>query len=469
MPRLRASDTITALATPIGEGGISVVRVSGPEAFLIASRAFRGKSDIVEAQSHTAHFGRVVDTDGGFIDQAVAVVFRGPNSYTGEDTVELSCHGGVLVTKKLVEALIGCGARHAEPGEFTKRAFLNGKLDLTQAEAVADLIHARSDAAHSSSLAQLQGNLSKQLQNLRNQLIESISLLELELDFVEEGLEFIDKSKVINQIEGTIESIKQLLESYKAGRIYREGAKVVIAGAPNAGKSSLLNALLNENRAIVTDIPGTTRDAIEESLSLGGVLFKVVDTAGVRKGKDTIEEEGIRRTEIQAQSCDILLLVIDVSQDLSEREKQELSRLVREKTPSMTPKVVALNKIDLVSRQNGQIARRSEFVSDFAGIKISALTGEGLEELKSALVEKVIQNSASTEGRITVTSARHFDAFSGAKESLGLALVSLKQGQSGEFVTVDLRRALDCLGEITGEVTTDEILDNIFSKFCIGK
>ena len=232
--KLPQIDTIVALATPIGEGDISVIRISGADAFLIASKTFKCKSDLVNAQTHTAHFGRVVNKDGTMLDQAVAVVFRGPNSYTGEDTAELSCHGGVLVTKRIIEALIGFGARHAQPGEFTKRAFLNGKLDLTQAEAVADLIHARSDVAHRSSLAQLHGVLSAKVQNLRNQLIEAISLLELELDFVEDGLELVDKSEIMGQIKRAIGNTEELASSYKAGKIYREGAKVVIAGPPNA-------------------------------------------------------------------------------------------------------------------------------------------------------------------------------------------------------------------------------------------
>jgi len=470
MGKLQPIDTIVAIATPVGEGGISVVRISGFAALPIAAKGFQGKSPLSIAQSHTAHFGRIVDEEGVAIDQVVAVVFRGPHSYTGEDTVEISCHGGMLVTRRVVEALLRYGARHAEPGEFTKRAFLNGKLDLTQAEAVADLIHARSEVAYKSSLDQLQGTLRSKLQILRNQLIESISLLELELDFAEEGLEFVDKPKVIGQVKTAIENIGVLVDSYTSGKIYRDGAKVVIAGAPNAGKSSLLNVLLNENRAIVTEIPGTTRDVIAECLSIEGVMFRVVDTAGLRKAtEDAVEEEGVRRTELQAQNCDVLLLVLDVSRDLTENEKEDLSTLLRNKVPSATPKMVALNKIDLVPQQNGQITSRSKFASEFPAIRISTLTGEGLQELKSKLLDLVFHDSQHSENRTTITSARHYDALVRTKRSLDLALDSLERGQSGEFVTVDLRRSLDCMGEITGEVTTDEILNNIFSKFCIGK
>lgn len=467
--KLTPVDTITALATPIGEGGISVIRISGPDALGIAGKTFRGKSEIAEAKTHTAHFGEITGKNGMTIDQVIAVVFRNPNSYTGEDTVEISCHGGILLTKRIIETLIACGARHAQPGEFTKRAFLNGKLDLSQAEAVADLIHARSDVAHRSSLAQLHGDLSRRVQNLRNKLIESISLLELELDFVEEGLEFVDKTRVIEQLKQTVADMQTLLESYKAGRIYREGAKVVIAGAPNVGKSSLLNALLNENRAIVTDIPGTTRDVIEEAISIDGIMFKVVDTAGVRETENAVEEEGVRRTEIQAENCDVLLLVVDVSRDLSAKEEKDLGVLVRKKTPASAVKIVVFNKIDLVPGQNGQIARRGKFVSGYPSVKVSAVTQAGIEDLRKLLTDVTIHNSQTSEGRITVTSARHFDALTRTMESLGLSLESLEQGRSGEFVTVDLRRALNSLGEITGEVTTDEILNDIFSKFCIGK
>ncbi|HLF19965.1 MAG TPA: tRNA uridine-5-carboxymethylaminomethyl(34) synthesis GTPase MnmE, partial [Bacteroidota bacterium] len=355
MKPLQHADTIVALATPLGEGGISVIRITGPDAFHLTGKVFRGKSTIADAQSHTAHFGRIVDENEVALDQVVVVVFRSPNSYTGEDTAEISCHGGVLVTRKIIEALIRRGARHATPGEFTKRAFLNGKLDLSQAEAVADLIHAGSDVAYRSSLAQLHGNLSAKIQNLRNQLIESISLLELELDFVEDGIELIDKSKVIEQVRQAIGNADELTGSYQAGRIYREGVKVVIAGVPNAGKSSLLNALLNENRAIVTEIPGTTRDVIEEGLSIGGVMFKVADTAGVRETTNFIEQEGLRRTEAQSQNCDVLLLVMDASRDLSQQEQQSLGLLVRQKTPADAVKLVALNKIDLVPQLNGEV------------------------------------------------------------------------------------------------------------------
>jgi len=463
------TDTIVALATPPGEGGISVIRVSGPAAATICDKAFKGKSALSTAQSHTAHFGRLVEPLGNAIDDVVAVVFKAPTSYTGEDTVELSCHGGILVTKKAIETLIENGARSAEPGEFTKRAFLNGKLDLAQAEAVAELIHARSDRAFRSSIAQLEGRLSEEIQKLRNALIESISLLELELDFVEDGFEFIDKKKAIRQIQDARQMIQNLADSYKSGRIYREGIKVVITGAPNAGKSSLLNALLERNRAIVTHIPGTTRDIIEESISIGGVEFRVVDTAGLRRSKNPVEKEGVKRAGDQAQDCDVLLIVVDATTDVSEQEKKEIVT-VREKAPESAKQLVALNKIDLLLHKDGESAKRVEFLAPLQTAKVSAKTGEGIDGLKEVLLKVALEGQKfGSEGRITVTNTRHFEAFKKAAMSLELAEKTLQEGKSGEFATIDLRRALDKLGEITGEVTNDEVLNNIFSKFCIGK
>ncbi len=462
------TDTIIALATPPGEGGLSVIRVSGPESLRIASRGFQGKAALSDALTHTAHFGRFVGENGSLLDEVVAVVFRGPHSYTGEDTVELSCHGGILVSKRMIEAIVRYGARLASPGEFTKRAFLNGKLDLSQAEAVADLIHSKSEAAHRSSLAQLEGALSSRVQKLRNQLLEAVSLFELELDFAEEGYEFTNKPEVKQNLANAINEIKLLCSTYDVGRNYREGIKVVLVGAPNAGKSSLLNALLNDNRAIVTEIAGTTRDVIEEQISLNGLLFRIVDTAGLRQASDVIEQEGIRRTLVQAGTGDILLLVIDISRNPDEAEKSSILDFMNHKSPPGAIKIAALNKLDLVPGLNGEIRERTRFLGDIPTVKLSALTMAGFEDLKDLLTRSA-GGKASSEGGVTITNIRHFQALQKSAANLEMALASLQQRKSGEFVAVDLRMALDSLGEITGEVTTDEILNNIFSKFCIGK
>ncbi|MEK6755363.1 MAG: tRNA uridine-5-carboxymethylaminomethyl(34) synthesis GTPase MnmE [Bacteroidota bacterium] len=464
------SDTITAIATPIGEGGISVVRVSGPGALSIAQKGFKGKVELAAVPSHTAHFGSLIDNTGETIDDVVALVFRKPHSYTGEDVVELSCHGGMFVTRKLLETMIGFGARLAQPGEFTKRAFLNGRMDLAQAEAVADLIHARSQTAHRSSLFQLKGGLSDKINSIRDQLINAISLLELELDFAEEGYEFANKSDVSSHIKSILNQIDELLSSYQIGKLYREGVKVVLAGAPNVGKSSLLNALLKQNRAIVTDIPGTTRDTIEESLTIGGLLFTVTDTAGLREATDPIELEGVRRAEEQLFNSDLLLLMFDCSRDLTEREVAYARRLLKDVRANRKACIEVINKIDLRRPDEKFLAEAGVPADGYPIVRISARTAEGLDELKSLLVNTVLTGKQiSEESSPTITSARHQSALTKAKESLMLALQSVTNKQSVEFVVVDLRAALDSLGAIVGVVTTDDILNNIFSRFCIGK
>ncbi|HEY6953570.1 MAG TPA: tRNA uridine-5-carboxymethylaminomethyl(34) synthesis GTPase MnmE [Bacteroidota bacterium] len=466
-----AGDTIAAIATPLGEGGISVIRISGDLATTIAGEVFRGKTDLKSATSHTAHFGRVVDSGGNTIDEVVATVFLEPNSYTGENTVEISCHGGVHVTKRILELILGSGARHAEPGEFTKRSFLNGKIDLSQAEAVADLIRARSDMAHRASVRQLEGTLSERIRGLRSGLIDSVGLLELELDFVEENLEFVNKQRFQRRIEDTNSEIDRLLETFSAGRIYREGIKIVIAGPPNAGKSSLMNALLESNRAIVTDIPGTTRDTIEEGVNIGGVMIRLVDTAGLRETEDTIEREGITRTEKEALNSDIVVLVLDASKPMDGSERDKVEEFLANLNRRSAKTVIVLNKCDLptkISRDSLGSLGRPEY--RFGVVELSAKTGVGLKALQQAVLDAAF--SGKTDGfaeEPTVTNIRHFEALRRTKESLDLALESLRNGQSSEFAAVDLRSALDSLGEITGEVTSEEILNNIFSKFCIGK
>jgi tRNA modification GTPase len=465
------TDTIAAIATPLGEGGISVIRISGKQAINIANRLFKGGTSLAAAGTHTAHFGKLLDKAGSVVDDVVVTIFLEPNSYTGESTAELSCHGGIFVTKRILELILDEGARHAEPGEFTKRAFLNGKLDLSQAEAVADLIHARSDSAHHASVQQLEGVLSRRIRRLRSNLIDSIGLLELELDFVEENLEFVDKKKFQGSISEAIGEIDCLLGSFSAGRIYREGVKVVIAGPPNAGKSSLLNALLESNRAIVTDVPGTTRDTIEEMVSIEGVSFRLVDTAGMRETHDVVEREGVKRAEDEARTGDIVLFVIDASK---EAENTDWSRVQNfSESPSLrdTKQIFVLNKADLPMRPASEVLGPRLSSQDLRCVEVSARTAAGLEILQRMLVELAFSGKkpAGNDGAATVTSLRHFEALKRSKESLTMAQDSLKRNQSSEFVAVDLRNALDCLGEVTGEVTSEEILNNIFSKFCVGK
>ena len=463
-------DTIAAVATPIGEGGISLIRVSGQGAFDVIDRVFRGKTALKGARSQTAHYGYIVDVGGEPVDEVVCTVYRSPHSYTTEDSVEISCHGGVFVTRRVLETLLKSGARMAEPGEFTKRAFLNGRLDLSQAEAVADLIHANSELSHRSSLHQLGGRLSARIKKIREELVEAVSLLELELDFAEEGIEIANKRRISDRISATLSELKTLIDSFNVGKYYREGVKVVILGRPNVGKSSLLNALLNENRAIVTDIPGTTRDTIEESISISGVLFRLVDTAGLREASDTIEKEGIRRTEDQLETSDLLLFVIDPSQPIDNTELDVLQSVEGRVQRFSDKCILVLNKLDLISASPSDEIQCSKLPGGLSFVKLSALTHEGLDSLKELLVDQVLSKKlTAADLGVTVTNVRHKEALEKAKSHLELAAESLEKGENSEFVSLDLRIALDFLGEIIGEVTSEEILNNIFEKFCIGK
>ena len=458
-------DTIVAISTAIGEAAISVIRISGKDAIKVADRVFVGKRKLADVKTHTAHYGKIVDKNGDVVDYVVATVFKAPNSYTGEDTVEISCHGGILVTRKVLETVLEAGARLAQPGEFTKRAFLNGKIDLSQAEAVADLIRSATELAYQSSLSQLEGALSRKIRKMREDLINLCSLVELELDFADEDLEFVDKAQLAEKIKDVIGEVDELIETFRFGKIYREGIKVVIAGKPNAGKSSLLNALLNENRAIVSEIPGTTRDVIEESLNIEGVLFRIVDTAGLRETFDIVEREGVRRTEEQLKKADMILLVIDSTDEINEEDVRIYHRVLNFAVDESKRCIIVFNKVDLLDGKRPNM----KIMVDFPVVYISALTGFGLEKLKKLMVEQSFLGMTRTESSVVVTNVRHRDALLRAKQSLIYALRSLEQGMSGDLVAVDLRAGLNHLGEIIGEVTTDDILNNIFSKFCIGK
>ncbi|MCU0452741.1 MAG: tRNA uridine-5-carboxymethylaminomethyl(34) synthesis GTPase MnmE [Bacteroidetes bacterium] len=453
-------DTIVAIATPPGEGGIAVLRVSGPEAVAIVDRRFRAPTPLASAASHTAHVGAICDAAGERIDQVVCTVFRAPHSYTGEDVVEVSCHGGTLTSRRVMGVLLETGAEMARPGEFTKRAFLNGKMDLAQAEAVAELIHARSDAARRISLEQLAGRLSSEVQTLRRSLMDAVGLLELELDFAEDGYEFLDRSKIRELLNDAGSSLRRLLESYRAGKVFRDGVKLVLTGAPNAGKSSLLNALLKESRAIVTEVPGTTRDVIEEGLSIGGVLFRVVDTAGLRPTSDPVEREGVERAHEQLRSADVVIWVVDLMAPI-QPTKEAIESI------GSSHVIVALNKSDVIARSS---STRMDIEDDSRALRISAKTGDGIQRLEEEMLAVAVGRTPSdnTEGA-TVTNARHYDVLRRASRSLTLALESLEGGKTGEFLALDIREALNTLAELTGEVTTDDIMNAVFSKFCIGK
>ncbi|MFQ5863743.1 MAG: tRNA uridine-5-carboxymethylaminomethyl(34) synthesis GTPase MnmE [bacterium] len=477
-------DTIVAISTPLGAGGIAVVRLSGPSAISIVEPIFRGKVRLLQAESHKAYWGRIVmpskdeegksseksKPGGEFLDEVVVTIFRTPNSYTKEDIVEISCHGGQFLSRKILELLLDLGARLAQPGEFTQRAFLNGRFDLSQAEAVADIIHAKTEWSLKTALSQYQGALSRNVENIRQSLIEICSLLELELDFADEDVEFADRGEIEQKLKRTAEDIKAFLCTYERGKILREGAKVVIVGKPNVGKSSLLNALLKEERAIVTEVPGTTRDVLEEQIDIRGVLFRLVDTAGICKSGDKVEQEGVRRAESQIKEADIILFVFDGSSLLTTHDFELINQVFTIRKPrreSQNGFVGLINKIDL-ERKLGREALKKQ-LGGYRILEISAKEHLGFRELEDTLIKLVLGNQGFSQDEAILTNVRHKQALNLALTSLEAALNSFVHGLSSEFVALDLRAALDHLGEVIGVVTTEDILSNVFSNFCIGK
>lgn len=447
-------ETIVALATPPGVGAISVIRISGENAFSAVNNVFAGKSDISKATSHTIHYGKIVESNGVIIDNVLVFVYRKPNSYTGEDSVEISTHGNPLITQKIISELVSSqNLRFAEPGEFTKRAFLNGKIDLAQAEAVAEVIKARSEVSLKGARNQLDGLLSQKINDLRSRLINASSLVELELDFAEEDIEFVNNDNLIELIGSIIKEIDELLSTYSFGRVIRDGVNVALVGKPNVGKSSLLNYLLKEARAIVSSTPGTTRDIIREDMFIDGILFRLYDTAGIRGSKDLIEIEGIARSREAVKNSDLVIFLNDVEHEIASDLLSELQTLIQgEKI------LTVVNKID--------IGKNNKTVGD---VYISAKTGAGMNELFAKLKEKALGIAHYTEKTAIVSNIRHYNSLFKAKEFLQNGEGSAKQMMSGEFISVDLRNAESTLGEIIGEVTSDDILNNIFMKFCIGK
>jgi len=457
------SDTIVALSTPPGIGALGIIRLSGPNALSISDKIFFGKS-LSKADSHTIHYGKIKTEEGKILDECLASVFIAPRSYTCEDIVEFSCHGSPYILKEIIHLIIRKGARQAKAGEFTLRAFLNGQLDLSQAEAVADLIASDSEASHSLAMNQMRGGFSSEIQKMRKELINFSSLIELELDFGEEDVEFADRSKLMQLIEQLKSIINRLKESFDLGNVLKHGVNTVIAGKPNAGKSTLLNALLNEERAIVSEIPGTTRDTIEEVLNIKGIQFRLIDTAGIRDARDIIEHMGVTRTMEKMKSSAIILFVVDVIETSPENLWTQLSRLNIEESKFL----IILNKMDLNPYTKPNDYFKTGLLTDENIITTSAKNNMNIEHLKERLFELVVDDPALIDQTI-VSNSRHYDGLSKAEKALTDVQKGIESGITSDFIAIDIRQCLHYLGEITGEISTDDLLDNIFSNFCIGK
>ncbi len=451
-------DTIVALATPPGMGAIGVIRLSGKNAFTIANLLFPSK-DLLQQPSHTIHVGYLKE-NGTVLDEAVISIFKNPTSYTGEDVIEIGCHGSPFIQQKIIDACIRQGARLAKPGEFTQRAFLNGKLDLTQAEAVADLIASNTAASQKAALHTMRGGFSDNLKMLRDRLITFSALIELELDFSQEDVEFADRTKFYELIDELTITTKRLTDSFSLGNVIKNGVSVAIIGKPNAGKSTLLNSLLNENRAIVSEIAGTTRDTIEEIINIDGILFRLIDTAGIRQhSTDVIENAGMERSIEKMNQADIVLYLFDATDDITTIEKQHAE--LKEQGINF---LLTVNKIDQVDE-----AVLKNKLSHISGIEfISAKKNYHIDLLKSKMVESVLKGQVQQENTI-ITNARHYHALKEVETSLADIKKGLDSSISGDLLALDIRRCLHYLGEITGEITNDDQLDYIFSKFCIGK
>ncbi|MDP1836180.1 MAG: tRNA uridine-5-carboxymethylaminomethyl(34) synthesis GTPase MnmE [Chlamydiales bacterium] len=447
-------ETVAAIATPLGEGGVAIIRISGDSALAVAAKVFSG--DVCSYQTHTAHFGFVKDALGNHVDDALALVMLGKRSYTGEDTVEIHCHGGSLISRRVLDVILAAGARAAFPGEFTFKAYINGKLDLTQAEAVQELIAAKNERALDAAEQHLRGALSKRIRSFQHALTDTAAILEAWVDFPEEGLEFASMEEICEGLEAAIHNMQQLLDTFHDGKILHDGLSLCLVGSPNVGKSSLMNALLDKERAIVSPIPGTTRDIVEDHLRLNGLNIKLTDTAGIRESDEVIEQEGIRRSKQALKEADLVLLVLDISVPLGPQELQLIELVPPHKA------IAVWNKSDLAHDSLPPLSLPNV-------VKVSAKERVGLDQLRQ-LVDKVIwEHGPPSREEVLITNVRHKEALSNAISACKAVITGLKTDISPEFIASDMRYCLTELGRIIGTNVTEDILSAIFSKFCVGK
>ncbi|MBE6058749.1 MAG: tRNA uridine-5-carboxymethylaminomethyl(34) synthesis GTPase MnmE [Clostridium sulfidigenes] len=454
-------DTIGAISTSIGEGGIAIVRISGDKAKDVVEKIFQAKNgqSIKDMKSYTMKYGYIIDENNNHIDEVIVSFMKGPRSFTAEDTIEINCHGGVVATNKVLEQVIKQGVRIAEPGEFTKRAFLNGRIDLSQAEAVIDIINAKTDLSMKSALMQSEGLISKEIRGLREKLLSTIAHIEATVDYPEDDLEEVTSEMAIRDLDIIKKEIKEFIETAEEGKILREGLSTVIVGKPNVGKSSLLNALTKENRAIVTDIPGTTRDVIEEYINISGIPIKIIDTAGIRETDDVVEKIGVERSRAKINDADLIILILDSSNELTEEDKEIINHISNKKY------MILLNKSDL----NSKITEKDlENINCTNIYSISAKTGEGIDEVRTAIKDMFFKGEISTNN-VIITNTRHKEALLRAYECIESAINTLNYTFAIDLASIDIRNAWTFLGEITGDSLEENIIDKIFKDFCLGK